>query len=303
MLDKPSLKSFHGRVFSTVAILGTGLLGSSAGIAIHQARLAKRIVAWARKAEVRVRCEASEWCTEVYADPLEAAKDADLVIICTPVQTILPIYESIAPKLKTGAIVTDVGSTKSLIVRMARGITPAGTYFIGSHPMAGSEKNGFEAGDGQLFQNRACIVTPLSDTPEPQLETLVRFWSRLGMHVSSVNPEDHDQIVAHISHLPHVLASTLCSYLDTQPHSWRDLAGGGLRDSTRIAGGDPGLWKDIIEQNSDEIVRSLRAFQEELHTLTSAIANRQTATILNILQRGQQYRARLNPAASDHDIT
>ena len=128
---------FTRSVFSTIAILGPGLLGASAGIAAHEAQLSKRIVAWARKAEVRLLCEQSPWCDEVCTHAEEAVKDSDLVIICTPVQTILTIYETIAPALKPGAIVTDVGSTKSLIVRLAHGVTPPGTYFIGSHPMAG----------------------------------------------------------------------------------------------------------------------------------------------------------------------
>ncbi|MGB0370690.1 MAG: prephenate dehydrogenase [Opitutales bacterium] len=288
-------------MFSTIAILGPGLLGASAGIAAQQAQVSKKIVAWARKSEVRVLCEESGWCDAVYSDAQEAVKDADLVIICTPVHTILPIYESIAPALKPGAIVTDVGSTKSVIVRHARAHTPEGTYFIGSHPMAGSEKNGFTAGRGDLFQNRACLVTPLDTTPDAQLDSVVRFWKRLGMHVHSVSPEDHDEIVANISHLPHVLASVLCSYLDTRPHNWRDFAGGGLRDTTRIAGGDPGLWREILEQNTEEILRAIHGFQEELHTLESALRNKQPASILNILQRGQIYRARLNPHTSDHD--
>ena len=288
-------------MFSSIAILGPGLLGASAGIAAHEAQLSKRIVAWARKAEVRLLCEQSTWCDAVYTHAEDAVKNADLVIICTPVQTILPIYESIAAALKPGAIVTDVGSTKSLIVRMARGVTPEGTFFIGSHPMAGSEKSGFEAGCGQLFKERSCFVTPLADTPEAPLEKVVRFWAGLGMHVQSVSPEKHDEIVAHISHVPHVLASALCSYLDTKPHDWRDFAGGGLRDTTRIAGGDPGLWKEIVEQNSDEIVRALQGFQEELRAFESAVINKQPASIMNILQRGQTYRARLNSKTSDHD--
>lgn len=288
-------------MFSTIAILGPGLLGASAGIAAHQACAAKRIVAWARKSDVRVLCEQSDWCDAVFADIKEAVVDADLVVICTPVHTILPIYASIAHHLKPGAIVTDVGSTKSLIVRDARSHTPEDSYFIGSHPMAGSDKSGFSSGRGDLFQNRACLVTPLSDTPSAPLDKVVRFWGSLGMHVHTVSPEDHDEIVANISHLPHILASALCSYLDTRPHTWRDFAGGGLRDTTRIAGGDPGLWREIIEQNSDEILRALRGFQDELHTLESALRNKQTATIMNILQRGKDYRARLNPHTSDHD--
>ena len=289
-------------MFSTIAILGPGLLGASAGIAAHEAGLAKRIVAWARKPETRLQCESAEWCDAVYKEAEDAAAEADLVIICTPVHTILPVFESIASKLQPGTIVTDVGSTKSLIVRLSRAHVLRGTHFIGSHPMAGSEKQGFSAGRSDLFQNRACFVTPLPDTSTEPLEKLVRFWSQLGMHVQSVSPEDHDEIVANISHLPHILASALCSYLDTQPHQWRDYAGGGLRDTTRIAAGDPGLWKDIIEQNSDEILRALRAFQEELQSVSAAISNKQTATLVNILQRGQSYRARLNTETSDHDL-
>lgn len=295
------MRRFTKGVFSTVAILGPGLLGASAGAAIFQNQIAERIVAWARKPETRLLCEQAEWCDEVFESAAEAASEADFIIICTPVHTILPILDSISKSLQPDTIVTDVGSTKSLIVRLARGVPPAHAHFVGSHPMAGSEKSGFSAAHSDLFENRACFVTPLTDTPAAPVDTVVRFWNALGMLVDTVSPEEHDEIVANISHLPHVLASALCSYLDTRPHTWRDFAGGGLRDTTRVAAGDPGLWKDIVEQNADEIVRALRGFQAELHTLESAIINKQTSGILSILERGQHYRARLNSNTSNHD--
>ncbi|MGE9297259.1 MAG: prephenate dehydrogenase [Puniceicoccales bacterium] len=280
-------------MFEQATILAPGLLGASLLMALKQRGLARRAVAWARRPEARVECEKQSWCDAVFATPGEAVANADLVVLCPPVDYIIPLLEDIAPHLKDGALVTDVGSTKSLICRQARAVTTGNWEFVGSHPMAGSEKTGLQNACTELFKGRACFVTPLTDNTEAMVERTVRLWSSLGMEVTSTSPEQHDEIVAHISHLPHFLASTLCSYLASQDSNWRNFAGGGLRDSTRIASGDPTMWKSIATHNREEIIRAFEGFERELQRMRSALHNGQFMEVLNLLERGKNYRDRL----------
>ncbi len=172
---------------------------------------------------------------------------------------------------------------------------PEGSHFVGSHPMAGSEKSGLENADPELFKGRPCFVTPLTDTNEKAVEAVVRLWKELDMEVRTVTPEIHDEIVANISHLPHILATVLCTHLAEQKKDWRNYAGNGLKDTTRIAAGSPGIWKSIIEQNRDEILRSLEGLDDQVHRFRSALANEQYMEIANMLERGKAFRESLRP--------
>jgi len=218
-----------------------------------------------------------------------------MVIVCSPVETIRHLVARIAGHVKKGAIVTDVGSTKSLVTRHCHAVMPPGTAFIGSHPMAGSEKSGMAHARGDLFRGKTCFVTPLVDSHQPSVEVILRFWRELDMEVATVSPERHDEIVAHISHLPHILAVSLCSFLSTKDLDWRNFAGEGLRDTTRVAAGSPRLWKTILEQNREEIVRVISQFENELQALKAAIANERNFEVLNHLERGKAYRDSLRP--------
>lgn len=279
--------------FDNFAILAPGLLGASLAMTVRERGLARRVTVWARRAEVRQACAESAWCDAATATPEEAARDADFVVICTPVSMIADFAARVAPSCRDGAILTDVGSTKSLICRKAASAMPDNRVFVGSHPMAGSEKTGMENARADLFVGRHCFVTPLEDTPYEAAERVVRFWRDTGMDVATVNPEEHDEIVAHISHLPHVLASVLCSQLDGKPADWPHYAGNGLRDTTRVAAGSPDLWRDILEQNREEALRAIAGFEDELHRLKAALRNRHDATVKSILRRGKEFRDRL----------
>lgn len=276
-----------------LSILAPGLLGASAAMAAHEAALAQTIAVWARRAEVRIACAEQTWCSRAYPTPHEAVEGADLVLICTPVAHIAPLVAQIAPHLKPGAIVTDVGSTKSLICRESQHALPQGRHFIGSHPMAGSERTGMANAKADLFFGKPCFVTPLIESDAAAVETVVRFWRHLGMDILSETPEKHDEIVAHISHLPHLLASTLCSQLAATNDHWRNYAGNGLRDTTRVAAGSVDMWKAIIEQNREEILRAIGGFEEELQRLKAAIANRHILEVGTILERGKNFRDRM----------
>jgi len=274
-------------------ILAPGLLGASLLMALKAKGLAKRGVVWARRPETRLECESRPWCDQAFANAAAAVAQADLVIICTPVEFIIPLLKEIAPHLPDGALVTDVGSTKSLICRKARGLSDGRWHFVGSHPMTGSEKTGLAHASPTLFPHKACFVTPLPEDSTTTVERVVHLWRQLEMEVTTISPEKHDEVVAHISHLPHLLASTLCSYLASKDENWRNYAGGGLRDSTRIASGDPAMWKSIATHNREEIIRAFDGFERELQRMRSALHNGQFFEVLNLLERGKEYRDRL----------
>jgi cyclohexadieny/prephenate dehydrogenase len=281
-------------MFQQITILGPGLLGASLAMAIKKHTPATRISVWTRKPESREKCRKQEWCDVASGSPEEAVADSDLTLFCTPVHTILPLLEQIQPALKKGSLISDVGSTKALICNGAQRILKdTSTLFLGSHPMAGSEQTGMENARPDLFKGAACIVTPLPDTPKLVTQKLSQFWESLEMHVTTVPPETHDSIVAHISHLPHILASVLCSYLSQKDNFWQTLGGGGLRDTTRIASGDPELWKQILEQNRDEILQAISGFEQKLGTLKTALTEADSEEILSQLKQGKVYRDQL----------
>ncbi|MFU8848860.1 MAG: prephenate dehydrogenase [Opitutales bacterium] len=280
-------------MFDQITIIGPGLLGASIGIAVRERGLAQRIVSWSRRAETRANCLSQSWCDEVFDQPEAACRKSDFIVLCTPVQTITPLLAKIAGGLEPGALLTDVGSTKSQICRETQGLDLNGATFIGSHPMAGSEQTGMAHARGDLFEAAACIVTPLEGAPTEKVRQISLFWESLGMLVTHASPEHHDEIVAHISHLPHLLSSALCSFLAQRDPIWKGLAGRGLRDTTRIAAGDPGLWRQILESNREEVIRAISGFEEELQQFKAALLNENPTSLQQMLTRGKDFRETL----------
>ncbi len=279
----------------TLTILAPGLLGGSAALAARARSAASRIVLWARRPEARLALREQPWCDAVADSPEAAVRGAELVLIAAPVDRIVALAEQISPHLEPGAVVTDVGSVKGEISRLGHAALGSRAHFVGSHPMAGSEKTGWENGSVSLFERRTCFVTPLPETDARAAEAVVRFWRELGGEPVTVSPDEHDEIVAHISHLPQVLASTLCAMLAQKNPAWRNHAGGGLRDTTRIAASNPELWRTILEQNRDEVLRALSAYEDELHAFKTALANRDYPELITRLERGREYRIRFRP--------
>ena len=278
-----------------LTILAPGLLGGSVARAARERDVAQRIVLWTRRPESRLKLRAQPWCDAVAETPGDAVRHASLVVIAAPVDQIVPLTRQIAPDLASGTLVTDVGSVKNEISRLGHAALAPHAHFVGAHPMAGSEKTGWEHGTATLFEHRTCFVTPLVDTAAQATATVVEFWHALGAEVVTLAPDQHDEIVAHISHLPQVIASSLCGFLATKNPAWRDHAGGGLRDTTRIAGSDPQIWRAILEQNRDEILRALSGFEDELHGLRTALANHDYVEVAARISRGKAYRDQFRP--------
>ena len=296
MLDNYSLIPFHQDVIDTLAILAPGLLGASVARAAKARGAARRVVIWARRPEVRLALADQPWCDEVADSAETAVAEAHVVVIATPVTRMAEIVDRIAPHLIAGAVVTDVGSVKAEICHHGTAtLAPTGATFVGSHPMAGGEKTGWPHADPELFAGKTCFVTPRENDDAVATETVVRLWRDLGAEVVSVGADEHDEIVAHISHLPQIIATNLGTLLGTRPAQWSQLAGNGLKDTTRIAASDATMWIEILEQNRDEILRSLDAFENDLHQFRAALSNRDWTDLRTRLERGKSWRDGLRP--------
>ncbi len=280
-------------MITTLTVLAPGLLGGSVAQAARSRGVARRIQVWSRRAETRASLRGVSWCDAVSDTASDAVHGAELVVVCAPVGQIVPLVNEVAAALAPGALVTDVGSVKSAICRPASAAVQDRAHFVGAHPMAGSDRTGHEHATPELFRGRTCFVTPLTDTDEAAADKVAAFWRELDADVVRETPERHDEIVAHISHLPQVMASTLCSFLAQRDPRWRDLAGNGLRDTTRIAGSDAELWRGILELNRDEALRAVRGLQDELQVFSAALANGDFVTVKSMLERGRNFRSGL----------
>jgi prephenate dehydrogenase len=274
-----------------ITIVGPGLLGASLLMALKQQNQHAHLTAWARNPRKRQQCLDAGWCDAAPATLHEAVEGADWVVICLPVTHVVATIQTVAPALPQGCIVTDVGSTKALICEQAeRLISPTGAVFVGSHPMAGGEQSGAEHARAELFKGKPVLVTPLESTPQAAVRAVEAFWQELGMVVSSLSAKAHDEAIAHVSHLPHVLASCLCTTLAKQPERWKGYAGSGLRDTTRIASGDSELWQAIAQHNREGWLQAVIHFEVELSRMKQALQQGDFDSVAQLLEQGKRYR-------------
>ncbi len=251
-----------------LTIIGVGLLGGSIGLAVKSAAKPFRVVGYGHRRVTLEKALAAGAIDEVAVNPAEAVTGANLVILCTPVGQFRQNLIDIAPALAPGVVVTDVGSTKRGVVRDAVAILPRHARFVGSHPMAGSEKRGVEFARADLFRGARCILTPDESTDAEALSSVDEFWRALGMTTTVLSPDAHDRFASDISHLPHAIAAVLVAMQDDAA---LPLAGKGFLDATRIAGGDGALWRDIFLDNRDELAGSLTRFRATLDTFLQLI--------------------------------
>lgn len=221
----------------------------------------------------------------------EVAADSDLLILCTPIGAFKSVLRTISEKLKSGAIVTDVGSTKRSVTRSAEKFRSKSFEFVPSHPMAGSDKKGVEFARADLFRNRVCLITPASENSPNSVKIVEQFWQSLGMKTVQLTPREHDRIMADVSHLPHLLAAALVAM---QTDSALEFSGPGFLDTTRIAGGDGSLWRDILIDNRDNLRRSLKKFRSELDGAIAAIESGDKQALSDWLDRAAQRRKALH---------
>jgi cyclohexadieny/prephenate dehydrogenase len=290
-------------VFERVALIGLGLIGSSLSHAMRRAGLARSIVGHAQSEKTRDTALRLGLVASVYASAAEAVEQADLVILCTPIGAYAPIARSIASALKTGAIVTDVGSVKGSVARDVGPCIPAGVHFIPGHPIAGTEHSGPHAGFAELFDGRWCILTPSNAADPVAVERLKAFWLALGSHVEIMDAEHHDLVLAITSHVPHLIAYNI---VNTARHLERvtdseviKFSAGGFRDFTRIAASDPIMWRDVFLNNKEAVLEMLGRFTEDLTALQRAIRFGEGATLHQLFIEARATRRSIIEAGQD----
>jgi cyclohexadieny/prephenate dehydrogenase len=263
------------RFFERVALIGIGLIGSSLAHALRRDSPATRIVACARRRETLAAAERLGLADATTHDPAEAAAEADLIVIATPLSAYAEIGRQIGPVLKPGAVVTDVGSVKEIVIRDLGPSLPPGVGFVPGHPVAGTEHSGPEAGFAELFRDRWCILIPLPETAAEDLAAVGRMWERAGMRVVRMSAAHHDRVLAMTSHLPHLIAYTIVGTATNLEESLKseviEFSASGFRDFTRIAASDPVMWRDIFLSNREAVLDVLQRFSEDLTVLQRAI--------------------------------
>lgn len=261
--------------FDKIALIGIGLIGSSLARVVRRDGLASHIAVCARSHATLDAARALGIADSTTTDPRQVVDGADLIVLCTPLGAYAAIAEAMAPALRPGAIVSDVGSVKQCVIRDVAPHLPEGVALVPGHPVAGTEHSGPEAGFAELFEGRFCILTPPTGTDPAAVERIGALWRQAGMQVELMPAQHHDRVLAITSHLPHLIAYTIVgTATDLEEHLKLEVvkfSAGGFRDFTRIAASDPVMWRDIFLNNRDAVLEMLGRFSEDLTALQRAI--------------------------------
>lgn len=286
-----------------VTLVGVGLLGGSLGMALRERRLAKSVVGFVRRKASVAECKRVGAVTAATKDLLRAVEGAELVVLCTPIAQMRPLVEQMLPALAPGTVVTDVGSVKASVVRELESlVAKAGAHFVGSHPMAGSEKTGVAAARADLFTDAVCVITPTRASSKAAVRKVEQLWRSVGSRLLRLMPEAHDDLVSRSSHLPHVIAAQLANLVlgPGQPKEQRILCANGFRDTTRIAAGSPEMWRDIAMANRENLLRALSAFGHGLDDFKRALRIRDDQAISKFFEQARQRRDAWSTGAGSH---
>ena len=290
---------FSSPLEETVVIVGVGMIGGSLAAALKRRKIARTVIGVGRDQARIEAARAAGLIDEATTKAGSVLARANLVVFCTPVERVASDVHSafadqsftsvkaVAQASESGLLMTDVGSVKGPICSKLLNIP----NFVGSHPIAGSHRQGFEAADARLFEGRLCVLTPTSATLEPSISRLERFWRALGMRTIRMSPDSHDAALAVTSHLPHVVAAALAT---TVCDDHRRLTGTGFRDTTRVAAGDPDLWAGILMNNAEQVVNGFDVMQQRLSAYRKALENHNLEEVRELLKDGQQFRMSLD---------
>ena len=291
-------------MFNKISIIGCGLIGSSILRAIEKKKLASKISAYDKSSKV-IDYLKKNFSIEVCNNISNAVKDSDLVIIASPLSSYKEILLSIQSNLKENVILTDTGSAKKEVNKIISNLNLKNVNWIASHPIAGTEYSGPEAGFATLFNNRWCILSADKKASKDKINELEKFWSNLGSKVKSMSFEDHDYILSLTSHLPHAVAYSIVKTAINNEDKFKDdviqYSAGGLRDFTRIAASDPLMWKDIFIDNSDNILKVLDNYSKNLEEIKNAIKNKDSKKLLEIFSSTKKIRKEIIKAGQDTD--
>lgn len=293
-------------LFEKIALVGIGLIGSSLARVVRRENLANHIAISSRSATTLKRATELGLGDSYFADARDAVRDADLVVVSVPVGSSGEVAEQIAPALKPGAILTDVGSTKRSVIAQIEPHVPPGVHFIPGHPLAGTEKSGPDAGFADLFENRWCIFTPLPGTNPEALEKLSEFWRRCGSNIDTMDADHHDMVLAIVSHLPHIIAYNIVGTADDLQAVTKSevikYSASGFRDFTRLAASDPTMWRDVCLHNKDAILEMLARFSEDLSSLQRAIRWGDGEKLFDLFTRTRAVRRSIIDAGQEIDV-
>lgn len=288
--------------FRKVTLVGVGLLGGSLGMALRQRGLAEHVCGVVRRSAIIADCERLGAVDLATRNLGPAVRGADLVVLCSPIGQMGPLTQELIPYLEPDAVVTDVGSVKGTLVdELEAPIAKAGGHFIGSHPMAGSEKTGVQAARADLFEGALCAVTPTARSNAAALARVQQLWAALGSRVLTLSPAQHDDLVSRSSHLPHVVAAALANYVlsPANPKEQAALCAGGFRDTTRIASGSPEMWRDIALANRENLARVLGVLIEDLQEFQRSLQQGDSKAVTEFFTSAKERRdAWANPSAT-----
>lgn len=280
----------HSYLFRKVTIIGVGLMGGSLGMALKKHKLAREVIGLSQKQSSLLQAVKSKAIDTATTDIPKAIRNSDLVILATPVQSIIKIFHTINPHLKRGCIITDLGSAKLEITEASEKILANFNYFIGSHPLVGSEKVGIENARDDLFDSANCILTPTKQTHSSAQDKVKKMWEKLGAKVSVMTPQEHDKVLGAISHLPHLLSFALMNIL---PKDCIPYATQSLKDSTRIAASSPQMWNDIFISNSKNVLSALDDLITELAYFRKIIIDKDEKALLSAISKAKDSRDNL----------
>lgn len=304
-MPDPSQETPAQPLVGVLALIGAGLIGSSIARAARQKGLAGRIVLADARDEVLQEARRIDLADAYHVNPADAAREADLVVLCVPVGAMGALAETVCPFLKPGAVVSDVGSVKASVVEAVGRHVPASAAFVPGHPIAGTEKSGPAAGFASLFENRWCILTPAADCPAKAQRLVTEFWEGLGSRVAVMDPAHHDLVLAVTSHLPHLIAYNIvgtAADLETVTKSEVvKYSASGFRDFTRIAASDPIMWRDVFLANKDAVLEMLGRFTEDLASLQRAIRWGDGEALEALFTRTREIRRNIVEAGQDTD--
>lgn len=292
-------------LYNRVALVGLGLIAGSIALAAKRRGLAQTVVGTARSAATRETADRIGLVDEVFETAAEAVADADLVILCVPVGAMASVAEDIAPHLKSGAVLSDVGSVKAAVIEAVAPHLPENVVFIPAHPLAGTEHSGPEAGFATLYENRYCLLTPPEDTDAEDLSRYIAFWQGMGAKVETMDAEHHDRVLAVTSHVPHIIAYTMVGVADDLRRVTNSevikYSAAGFRDFTRIAASDPTMWRDVFLNNETATLEILGRFTEELFALQRAIRKGDGDHLHDYFTRTRAIRRGILDAGQDTD--
>lgn len=302
MADTPNPES---PLFSKVALIGIGLIGSSLSHVMRREGLADHIAVSTRSKETLDRAVELSLGNSYSLDAAEITKDADLVILCTPVGACKSVAKDIRPALKKGAIVTDVGSVKQSVIDQVKPFIPVDVHLVAGHPIAGTEYSGPDSGFASLFEDRWTILTPEKGTDTNAVSRLETFWNRCGSQVEIMDPKHHDLVLAITSHLPHLIAYNIvgtASDLETETKSEViKFSAAGFRDFTRIAASDPTMWRDVFLHNKEAVLEILGRFSEDLTALQRAIRKGDGDQLFELFSRTRDIRKKIIDIGQEMD--